>query len=201
MSKLIEEIKVLSKQLPKEFPKETLKEPSTQTSKESLKQPSTQTSKESLKQPSTLTSKESPKESLKEASEKASEQGEANYIFKKIPYLLIGLFLLFLLFVYSEIQTSLNQKMAQIKKEIELCKITFNQNKCDNPVPLTEIQCMEWKLCTEQNPYEVAKSEHSYGLMLVKLLNDAIDSLSFKVLGIIILLIVLLIIHIEKIIK
>ena len=71
-------------------------------------------------------------------------------------------------------------RLEQVKEQIELCRVNLARNKCEKPVPLTEIECKKWQLCVERNPEAVAYEQFMCFECFFQVINKVIDNLSGK---------------------
>ena len=71
-------------------------------------------------------------------------------------------------------------RLEQIKEQRELCIVNLTRNKCDKPVPLTEIECRKWQLCVERSPEAVAYEQFMCFECFFQVLSKVIDNLSSK---------------------
>ena len=107
-------------------------------------------------------------------------------------FLIISVILIFAGMLYLDTQAKLQQTVMEINEEIEKCKIHFRQNHCHDPVPIAEIQCMQWKICAEQDALEIASVRLFKTSALAHIANEILSPLSFKFLVLISIFILIL---------
>jgi hypothetical protein len=103
---------------------------------------------------------------------------------KEYVLICVGLFLAFSFCIaYQDVQAIKNKRADEINEEIETCRVHFRLNKCDNPVPISEIQCLKWRICMERDPYIQASRTTLTSASIATAFDKMLSNLSFKTLA------------------
>ncbi|OMJ95366.1 hypothetical protein SteCoe_1282 [Stentor coeruleus] len=103
---------------------------------------------------------------------------------KEYVLICVGLFLVFSFSIaYQDVQAIKYKRADEISEEIETCRTHFRLNKCDNPVPISEIQCLKWRICMERDPYKQASKTTLTSTSLAIAFDKMLSNLSFKALS------------------
>jgi hypothetical protein len=89
-------------------------------------------------------------------------------------------FLVFLAIVVNDAVGLYMVKLEKVREEIAVCEVSFQRNKCQKPVPLTEMECKKWKMCMDKNPDDVAYEQFICFECFVQIFSKMVDNLSGK---------------------
>eukprot|EP00917_Polyrhabdina_sp_WS-2016_P012149 GHVP01026745.1.p1 GENE.GHVP01026745.1~~GHVP01026745.1.p1 ORF type:complete len:271 (-),score=44.38 GHVP01026745.1:1012-1737(-) len=98
-----------------------------------------------------------------------------------ISCILIYFVLKFIRIMQRDISIKMNEKLAEIKSEIEICKRLYSENKCmpDQRVPAMENQCLAWERKMNSDPTAVRLS-NIFAETLGGILNSFFEPISYK---------------------
>lgn len=63
------------------------------------------------------------------------------------------------LVLISEVKLRVSEESLRLTVEIQECTRQYTMNRCEDKVPLTQVQCLEWEKCMMRNPGAVFYSE------------------------------------------
>ena len=75
------------------------------------------------------------------------------------------------LVLISEVKLRVSEESLRLTVEIQECTRQYTINNCEDKVPLTQAQCLEWEKCMMRNPGSVFYSE-----VLISMLASVIRS-------------------------
>lgn len=110
--------------------------------------------------------------------------------------LVVGVMVM-LIQVYVSVSYDVNVSHEKVSSghvaAIESCRMQFNENKCESPMPALKQKCLEWKRCSEMDPDKFPRAPVNANA-LAEIIENFITRLSVKSLTFITILVCLLLI-------
>ena len=80
--------------------------------------------------------------------------------------------------IFSDLQNFAHFSKNEEKLEQKKCKIDYDENNCDDPIPYLKKFCQQKKYCFEKNVKKIYTK--SFGKLSGQIFNNFFDGISFK---------------------